>query len=209
MPFGVCNGAGTMQRNVDIALKEFYKFAKPYQDDIIIWSKDIEEHNKQLELVLSKLYICGLMPNWDKCEWFKESVTYCGHVISNNKIIIDKSRIKAIELINNPKDIRQLRSFLGMTNYLRDFIPSYSDITEPLFKVIRNGNFFWSREQQKSFEDIKRAISSAPALSSPGPGVYHLYTDASNIAVGYHLRKSCTLFIFQSRSCDISSLVVA
>jgi len=148
MPFGVCNGAGTMQRNVDIALKEFYKFAKPYQDDIIIWSKDIEEHNKQLELVLSKLYICGLMP-------------------------------------------------------------SYSDITEPLFKVIRNGNFFWSREQQKSFEDIKRAISSAPALSSPGPGVYHLYTDASNIAVGYHLRKSCTLFIFQSRSCDISSLVVA
>jgi len=131
MPFGVCNGSGTMQRNVDIALKEFAKFAKP----------------AHLESVLSKLYDCGL-------------------------------------------------------------VPKYSAIIEPLFKVIRNNSFFWSKEQQKSFEDIKRAISSAPALSSPGPGVYHLYTDASNVAVGYHLRKSYTPFIFRSRSYDISLLAV-
>ncbi len=90
--------------------------------------------------------------------------------------------------MRQPADAGETRTFLGMANWHRRFIPKYSDVIEPLQLMTREGiTFKWGEDQQRSFDSLKQHIIHAVTLAHPGLGTYHIYADASSIAAGYHI----------------------
>ena len=116
MPFGVKNGPSTAQRLSNFLFKDF-DFVLVYMDDILIFSKNEEEHTKHLELVLQRLREQKVYLKLSKCKFFLRSVHWLGHLISNKGIAVDDRKVDAITKIQAPENITQVRSFLGLVNY--------------------------------------------------------------------------------------------
>ena len=118
MPFGLCNAPATFQATMDSILRDDkWRIAIPYLDDVIIYSNSIEEHQGHLKKVLGKLQGAGLVLNAEKCKFFKDKIEYLGQIITAGKIKPDPKRIQAILEFNPPITIRDLRSFLGLSNF--------------------------------------------------------------------------------------------
>jgi transposase InsO family protein len=193
MPFGLCNAASTFQRGINRVLENMNQFCTAYQDDILIWSDSEQMHLQHIRTVLERLLEYRLVPNWDKCQWSQAKIKYCGHLLSYNEIRVDKERADAISKIPYPSNIKELRAFLGMANYVRDNIPNYAQKVEPLLPLLRvegNQKFCWKAEHSKAMDEVKRAIQNAQVINASGPGELHLYTDASATAAGYFLRRT-------------------
>lgn len=138
MPFVLCNAPATFQRAMDsIFLGECSSFITPYFDDIIVFSDTYEKHIRHLKTAISKIKASGLCLNRKKCKFLKEEVKIPGNIISNIKIRPDPSKVEAIQKCNLPKTINELRSFLGLANYCREFFPKFSSIAQPLFELLK------------------------------------------------------------------------
>lgn len=133
MPQGVTNAPSTFQRLIekcmgDINLKEVLVFL----DDLIVFSKTLEEHERRLLQVLTRLREYGLKLSPEKCRFFQTSVKYLGHIVSERGVKTDPEKIEAIKTWPRPKTLKELRSFLGFSGYYRRFIKDYSQIVKPL-----------------------------------------------------------------------------
>ena len=133
MAFGLTNAPATFQRLMErcmgeLNLKECFIFL----DDILIFSETFEEHLERLEAVFSRLKQHGLKLKPSKCEFFKTSVTYLGHVVSQNGVQTDPDKLAALSTWPVPTNIKSLRLFLGFTGYYRRFIQDYARIVKPL-----------------------------------------------------------------------------
>ena len=123
MPFGLCNAPPTFQRLMNTILKPHLgKRAKVYLDDIVIWAKTMDEMIENLRLVLQSLREANLKLKPSKCKLFRESVDMLGHVISANGISTDPAKTKIVQNWPEPRNIGELRTFIGMTSYYRKFI---------------------------------------------------------------------------------------
>lgn len=192
MPFGLCNAPATFQRAMDqIFEQESWKFVIPYLDDIIIFSKDMEEHKKHLEIVFGKLKAAGIALNENKCKLFRDEIKILGNIVSLNKVKPDPEKVKAVREYNLPITIKQLRSFLGLANYVRDFVPNFAHIADPLTNLLKGKEMSsekkieWNEASISAFEAVKNAITNVTFKAQPDfKKKFILITDASSVAIG-------------------------
>lgn len=136
-----------------------------YIDDIMIHGKTNEEHDRRLKKVLSTLKERGVTLNDDKCNLNCKQIEFLGHVISASGISPKVSRVNSIKLFRRPETKEEVRSFIGLTNYVGRFIPHFSSISAPLRELICiDKEFEWTDRHEKSFQDLKDAITSDTVL---------------------------------------------
>ncbi|GBN55575.1 Retrovirus-related Pol polyprotein from transposon 297 [Araneus ventricosus] len=157
-----------------------------YLDDIIIVGRTFEEHLNILRKVFQRLQKVNLKLSPKKCRFFRKEVTYLGHVISAEKVKTDPGKIKAVVDWPRPETVYDLRSFLGLCTYYRSFVKNFSTIARPLHKLTEvQSNFNWTKECEKSFNNLKRSLTSSPILTYPRTDKdFILDTDASNKEIG-------------------------
>ncbi|MGL4850996.1 MAG: reverse transcriptase domain-containing protein [Clostridium sp.] len=192
MPFGLCNAAATFQRAMDeIFRKENRKFVIPYLDDIIIYSRDESEHRKHLRTVLGKVRAAGLSLNRKKCHFYKTEVKILGNIVSAGTIKADPAKVETIQRYPTPTTIKELRSFLGLANYCRQFIPGFAMEAAPMFALLKgekkasNKKIFWGEQEKDSFHRIRKLMGEHTERAQPDrKGRFILTTDASEKGIG-------------------------
>jgi len=133
--------------------------------DILVSGKDDPDHVANLEAVFSRLFTAGLKLRLTKCLFMQPEVTYCGYVINGDGIQPVVAKVDAIKNAPEPKDVSQLRAFLGMVNYYHRFLPDVATILEPLHQLSRKGSTWqWRKEQQEAFAKSKELLQSAELL---------------------------------------------
>ena len=187
MPFGLTGAPATFQREMNRILFDLLgKCVFVFLDDILIFSNSVEEHLVHLKQVFEILRKYEVKINIEKCCFFKEEVEVLGHVVSKNGLKTIKSKIDAVAKWFKPKDISELRSFLGSVGYYRKFIKNFAVLAAPLYKLLRkNVPYVWEDLQQDSFDKLKNALISAPILRYPDFNKqFIIRTDACQEGIG-------------------------
>ena len=143
------------------------KFVLVFFDDILVYSRSLEEHKKHLAIVLQTLQENQLFAKRSKCEFGQNKVEYLGHIISKEGVATDPVKVAAMVNWPVPTNVTQLRSFLGMTGYYRRFIQNYGLICRPLFIALKKNGFTWGNDQQVAFKSLKDIMTKAPVLALP------------------------------------------
>jgi hypothetical protein len=186
MPFGLKNAAQTFQRLMDQILRGLpYVFV--YLDDILIASRDLEEHQQHLRHVLAILQKNGLIINPEKCVFAQPKLEFLGHQVCGSGLAPLDRHVAAVQAFPAPCDVKQLQRFVGFLNFYRRFLPGIAGILKPLTDAvcISSKEFQWSEEQQAAFEAAKLAVVNAVKLTHPIPAAdLSLATDASDYHVG-------------------------
>ena len=190
LPFGLRNAPATFQRAMDIILSRVrWKYVLVYLDDIIIFSRGVEQHLRHLESVLKLLEAAGATLRIPKCEFFKLQVKYLGHIIRPGRLSIYGRNLEAITKALPPRNKTQVRAFLGMCNVYRRFVHGFTRIAHPLTQKVRKDQpDSWehlSEDELRAFETLKKSLVTAPILALPREGYpYTLDTDASERQLG-------------------------
>ncbi|XDV11234.1 hypothetical protein PO909_000227 [Leuciscus waleckii] len=153
-----------------------------YVDDVLMKSTTVADHLKEIDYVLNQLSAAGAKIALHKGQWCKSKVNYVGLLIGPHGIEPQSNRIHAIQNIKPPTNVSELRSFLGVCNYSRQFIENYSDIARPLTTLLKkNCPFVWSDAQEHAMVELKRHLCTAPCLAYPDPQKeFHLEAGFSN-----------------------------
>ena len=187
MPFGLCNAPGTFQRLMERVLAGLHwTSCLVYLDDIIIFSQNIDDHLQKLREVFLRLQGAGLKIKPIKCFLMQRSVHYLGHVVSSKGVETDPKKVSCIKEWPTPKDVKELRQFLGLASYYRRFIKSFALKANPLYRLTEKGRRWeWTKECGESFTNLKQALASAPILAFPNfDNDFILDTDASTDGLG-------------------------
>ena len=157
-----------------------------YIDDILVTGKSISEHLSNLEVVLKRLEAAGVKLKRDKCSFLLPSVEFLGHRISAKGIQPTEQKIEAIRNAPEPKDVTQLKSFLGAVNYYGKFLPDLSTVLAPLYQLLqKNTKWSWGRSQSTAVESVKELLTSDRVLVHYDPSrELVLACDASPYGVG-------------------------
>ena len=154
MPFGLTNATATFQRFMDLVLAGLkWNSLLVYLDDVCIFGKTFGEHLKNLEDTFKRLRAYNLKLNPSKCNILKREFLYLGHIITAKGIRADPSKISAVVNMPAPKNVKQLRAFLGKCNYYRKFIKDYSKQLSPLYELIKESSpCDWNSVAEETFE---------------------------------------------------------
>ncbi|KAL5549838.1 hypothetical protein UlMin_000014 [Ulmus minor] len=177
------------------------KFVVVFIDDILIYSKSKEEHEEHLRNTLDTLKKNKLYAKFKKCEFWLEKVGFLGHIVSKDGISVDPSKTEAVSGWSRPKTISDVRSFLGMAGYYRRFVEGFSRIATPLTALTRKYHRFeWTEACEKSFQELKARLVSAPILTIPnGIDEFIIYSDASKMGLGAVLMQNGKVIAYASR----------
>jgi Reverse transcriptase (RNA-dependent DNA polymerase). len=162
-------------------------------DDILIFSRTVEEHCRHVELVLQRIRKFNLRINRAKSHFGVQAVKFLGHKVSEHGVELHPDNLTAIQKMQPPKTKKELERFLGLGNYFAKFLPNFARIAEPLFTLKRKHarNFVWLPRHQEAFEEIKQKLMTAPTLLTPVPGLpFFLAADASDTAIGASLEQA-------------------
>jgi hypothetical protein len=190
MPFGTANAPGTFQREMQRVLRERLDVSvMVYIDDILVFSRNAEDHAEHVEWVLNQLAKVKYFANPDKCEFFQSQVNFLGHVISAGGVAVQQHKVDAVSMWPRPQCVSDVRRFLGLTGYYRRFVAGHSRIAGPLSDLTgKDTPFVWGDTEEAAFVQLKAALASAPVLVTPDNSKpYVLHTDASGFAVGASL----------------------
>ncbi|GJR80232.1 pol protein [Tanacetum coccineum] len=202
MPFGLTNAPAVFMDLMNRIFHEYLdKFVIVFIDDILVYSKSEEEHERHLRIVLEILRQKKLYAKFLKCEFWLQQVAFLGHIVSADGIIMDPSKVEAITKWPRPTTVTEVRSFLGLAGYYRRFVEGFSRLALPLTQLMRKGEkFVWTDERQESFEELKRRLVSAPILTLPsGSGGFQIYSDASKKGLGCVLMQHGKVIAYASR----------
>jgi hypothetical protein len=172
VPFGLTNAIAIFMNLMNKVFMPYLdKFVIVFIDYILIYSKDKEEHAKHLRIALQVLREHQLSAKFSKCEFWLDKVEFLGHVISKEGIAVNPSKFASVLEWEAPKNVKQIRGFLGMAGYYRRFIEEFSKIAGPMTKLLRkNTPFVWSEECEASFQTLKEKLTTAPVLAVPKTG---------------------------------------
>ena len=196
MPFGLTNASATLQRLVESCLGGLHlNWCIIYLDDIIVFSRTLEEHLHRLKAIFNKLKAAGLKLKPSKCDLFQHQINYLGHVVSKEGVTTDPEKIKAITEWPQPTTVTEGRSFLGFLSYYGGFIPNLSKDAKPLNKLLHNlegtpsqkkkFKGCWGPEQQEAFETLQRLCTEPPILAyADFKAPFVIHTDANGDGLG-------------------------
>ncbi|TPX52020.1 hypothetical protein PhCBS80983_g06532 [Powellomyces hirtus] len=186
MPFGLCNAPGAFQRLMNQVLGNLYDICVIcYLDDILIFSPNPNKHCRDVAEVLQRLQNHSLYVNATKWHWGQKEIEFCGHLFSIDGMRIASDKITAVRDWPIPRTTRHIRQFLGLTNYFLDYIEQYAEIAAPLstLQSVKSA-FEWTVKQQKAFDSLKAAVTSAPVLATFNPDhPIYVHTDSSGYAI--------------------------
>lgn len=171
MPFGLTNAPAAFQRVVDnIFGLEKEKFVQCYLDDIIVYSKNRKDHDYHLSTVYEKLKNAGLILNKEKCRFYRNELDILGYKVKKNSIYPTHERIESIKNFPLPTSYKELKSFLGLISYSRNFIQNLSSIAKPLLDLLKGSpensqTLKFTETELISFEKLKNLINSDNYLS--------------------------------------------
>jgi len=202
MPFGLTNAPAAFMDLMNRVFRPYLdQFVIVFIDDILVYSSNKSEHEEHLRTVLETLRKHQLYAKFSKCEFWLSQVAFLDHVISTEGISVDPAKIEAVQGWKQPTCVTEIRSFLGLAGYYRRFVEGFSKIAAPMTKLIQKEvKFEWTAKCEKSFQELKDRLTSAPILAMPsGPGGYVVYTDASKIGLGCVLMQNGRVIAYGSR----------
>ena len=188
VPFGARNSPAVFERLMEKAFAGLtYRTLLIYLDDIIVYGKTFDIHLQNLEEVFQRLAEANLKLNPEKCVFFHTQVSFLGHLVSESGISVDPEKTRAVQNWPVPRNVTEVRSFIGLCSYMRRFISGFSSICKPLHLLTQKDHTFeWTDECQKAFDTLKTALTTAPILGFPqeSQGEFIVDCDASNDALG-------------------------
>ena len=151
-----------------------------------MYSKDAQKYEHHLRIVLQILREKQLFPKLSKCDFWLKEVSFLGHIVSAEGNKVDPVKIKAVMNWKPPRNVTEVRSFLGLTGYYRRFVQGFSVIASSLTRLLQKGvKFEWDDKCQSIFERLKEILVEAPVLIQPTLGRdYAMYSNASRIGFG-------------------------
>jgi hypothetical protein len=203
MSFGLTNApAYFMYLMNSVFMQELDKFVVVFIDDILIYSKNPEDHVKHLHVVLQKLRDHHLYAKFSKCEFWLDTVKFLGHTISSDGISVDPSKVQEVMDWKPPTSVHQIRSFLGLAGYYRRFIPDFSRIARPMTERLKKGvKFSWDHKCKDAFHTLRAHLTTAPVLAQPDVSKpFDIYCDASRIGLGCVLMQDNRVIAYASRA---------
>jgi hypothetical protein len=187
MPFGLTNAPSIFMRLMNEVLRAFIeKYMVVYFDDILIYSKSIDDHIDHLRAVFNALRDAHLFGNLEKCTFCTDWVLFLGYVVTPQGIEVDHAKVEAIHSWPIPKTLSQVQSFLGLMGFHRCFVKDFSTIATPLNELTKKGvPFSWGTWQGNAFDMLKDKLTHAPLLQLPDFNKsFELECDASGIELG-------------------------
>ena len=170
LPFGLTNAPATFQATMNRIFAPFLnRFVTVYLDDILIFSRTAEEHEQHLRQVLACLRKWKLHAKLSKCEFWRSEVKYLGHIVSSDGIRMDPKKVEQIRQWPLPRDLSELRSFVGLANYFRRFIAGFASLAAPLTNMFSLARLpdTWPPQALHAFEQIKERLSTDVLLRYP------------------------------------------
>ncbi|XP_048228253.1 uncharacterized protein LOC125369527 [Ricinus communis] len=202
MPFELKNApAAFMSLMNEIFQRYLDRFVIVFIDDILIYSETREQHEEHLRIVLQILIEKQLYAKSNKYEFWLEEIAFLGHIVFKNGVQPDSSKIAAVKEWESPKNVLEVRSFLGLAGYYRRFVEGFSILAKPLTNLLKKNVIFkWDAKCEKSFEELKKRLIYAPVLTLPsGSGGYAIFTDASQQGLGCVLMQNGKVIAYASR----------
>ncbi|KAF1329540.1 reverse transcriptase, partial [Globisporangium splendens] len=192
MPQGLKNAPATFNRMVTNVPRPLRTFAPSYFDDIFVHSKttngksDVDVHLDHLRQVFQVMRENKLYANLKKCMFFSPEIPVLGCFVGKSGVRVDPEKVKAIDDWPVPKNVKQLRQWLGLANYLHKYTRNYAALVQPLTQLLKKDvEWEWSEEHQTAFEEVKRSLREAPVLALPNHDKpFHVVCDASDYAIG-------------------------
>ena len=192
-PFGLVNLPAQFTRLMHKVLGDALgSHAMVYIDDVLIYSKSVEEHIKQLDDVLQRISAAGMSVARHKCQLFRQEVKFLGHIVGAGGVRPDPEKVKAMMDMSAPVDSRGLpdkklvQTALGCFNYYRRYVRDFSKIAAPIIALTKdkNAHLGWDSACQQAYDKLKSAMCSASIIMHPDFSLpFVLYTDASKTAV--------------------------
>ena len=202
MPFGLTNAPAAFMDLMNRVFQPYLdRFVIIFIDDTLVYSGSSEEHSEHLRIVLQTLRERQLYAKLSKCQFWLDRVAFLGHVISAEGVSVDPQKIEAVVNWKPPKNVSEVRSFLSLAGYYRKFVEGFSKIAAPLTKLTRKDDKYdWVDACQKSFDELKGRLTSAPVLALPnGRDGFVVYSDASRQGLGYVLMQNDRVIAYASR----------
>ncbi|GJS72421.1 putative reverse transcriptase domain-containing protein [Tanacetum coccineum] len=202
MPFGLTNAPAVFMDLMNRVCKPYLdKFVIVFIDDILIYSRNKEEHADHLRIILELLKKEKLYAKFSKCDFWISIVQFLGHVIDSQGIHVDPAKIEAVKNWASPTTPTEVRQFLGLAGYYRRFIEGFSKIAKPLTELTqKNKKYIWGEDQESAFQLLKQKLCEAPILALPeGNNDFVIYCDASLQGLGAVLMQREKVIAYASR----------
>jgi hypothetical protein len=202
MSFGLTNAPAYFMYLMNKVFMEYLdKFMVVFIDDILIFSKNAEEHDEHLCMVLQKLKENQLYTKLNKCEFWLKEVSFLGHLISKGGISVDPSKVKDALSQNKSQNVSDIRSFLGLIGYYRRFIEVFCKISKPMTELLeKEKTFEWTTRYERNFQEQKKRLTMAPVLIMPDmEKPFSIYCDALGQCLGRVLMQDDHVVVYASR----------
>ncbi|WVZ90087.1 LOW QUALITY PROTEIN: hypothetical protein U9M48_036418 [Paspalum notatum var. saurae] len=199
MSFGLTNASVFFMYMMNLVfMNELDKFVVVFIDDILIYSKNEEEHAEHLRIVIARLREHKLYGKFSKCAfWLRE---FLGHILSEKGVAVDPSKVQDVLNWKQPETMTEIRSFLGLAGYYRCFIKDFSKTAKPMTSLTKkNARYVWSSNCEEAFQTLKKLLTYAPVLAQPDvTKPFDVYCDASGNGLGCVLMQEGRVIAYAS-----------
>jgi hypothetical protein len=201
MSFGLTNApAYFMYLMNSVFMPELDKFVVVLIDDILVYSKNEDEHTEHLHIVLQRLRDHHLYAKLSMCDFWLKDIKFLGHTISQDGVSVDPDKVQEVMDWKPPTTVRQIRSFLGLAGYYWQFIPDFSRIAKPMNELLKKGvKYEWSQKCEDAFHALRQHLTTAPVLAQPdNTKPFEVYCDASGTRLGCVLMQDNRVIAYAS-----------
>ena len=149
LPFGVKSAPEVFQKKMSQVLEDIDGAVAIVDDIIDVWGRDIHEHDERLKRVLDRVQEVNLKLNQKKCQFRKEKIAYVGLLLTKDGLKPDPEKVRAVQAMNKPSNLKELKTFLGFIQYLAKFLPNMAEVSAPLRKLLeKNTAWYWEKQQE-------------------------------------------------------------